>query len=525
MKANTVSRRDFVRAMTIGAAAVVGRRVMAKAFGTAKPQAGRPNILLILADDLGYGDIACYNAQSKVPTPNLDRLAKQGMRFTDAHSASTVCTPTRYSVLTGRMAFRTGFRGVFTGVGGPCMIEKERLTLPGMLREKGYTTACFGKWHVGLTFLNKDGKRVTKGGVAGVKEVDFSRAIPDAPIHRGFDKFFGTACCPTTDWLYAYIDGDRIPVPPTHLVDRGPLPKHPYSRDNRPGMIAPGFDLEEVDLVFLKKSREFIERHVKQTPDKPFFLFHSAQAVHLPSFPADRFKGKTKAGPHGDFIHELDYVVGELMKTLDRLGVADNTLVIFASDNGPEVTSVVNMRKDHRHDGARPWRGMKRDQWEGGHRTPFIVRWPGKVRPASTTGQMTGLTDIMATCAAVVGAKLPDSAAEDSYNILPVLLGTQGEKPVRRYLLQQTITLALAIRRGPWKYLDHKGSGGNNYGRGHLKPYALPETAPNAPAQLYNLDTDPGETTNLYFKHPEIVQELKAKLQQYKTSGRSRPSV
>ena len=189
-----------------------------------------PNIVFILADDLGYGDVACYNAQTKVPTPNLDKLAAEGMRFTDAHSPSTVCTPTRYSLLTGRMAFRTGKRGVFTGVGGPCLIEEGRLTVPQMLRDKGYATACFGKWHVGTTFFDADGNPIHKDGLEAVKQVDFSRSILGGPIHRGFDQFFGTACCPTTDWLYAYIDGDRVPVRPTHIVDRGPLPE----------IIAPG---------------------------------------------------------------------------------------------------------------------------------------------------------------------------------------------------------------------------------------------------------------------------------------------
>lgn len=482
-----------------------------------------PNILFILADDLGYGDVACYNAESKVPAPNLDRLASEGMRFTDAHSPSTVCTPSRYSLMTGRMAFRNGRPGVFTGAGGPCLIEKERLTLPGMLREKGYATACFGKWHIGMTFHDKDGRPINEGGLEAVQRIDYSRAIPDAPIHRGFDEFYGTVCCPTTDWLYAFIDGDRVPVPPAGIVDKTHLPVHPYSRDNRPGMIAPDFDLEEVDLVFLEKSRGFLERHVAESPEKPFFLFHSTQAVHLPSFPADRFKGRTKAGPHGDFIFELDYVVGELMKTLDRLGVAENTLLMFSSDNGPEVTSVVRMRADHGHDGARPWRGMKRDQWEGGHRVPFMARWPGRIEAGSVSDQTVSLTDVMATCAAIVGAALPKNAAEDSYNILPVLRGSQGDAPVRRYTLQQTIKLDLAIRRGPWKYLDHEGSGGNSYQKEPLNAFALEDTAPDAPGQLYNLETDPGETKNLYFERPEIVKELKDRLEETKASGRSAP--
>ena len=482
-----------------------------------------PNILFILADDLGYGDVGCYNAQSKVPTPNLDQLARQGIRLIDAHSPSTVCTPTRYSLLTGRMAFRTGMQGVFTGAGGPCMIEKDRLTLPQMLRNAGYKTAMFGKWHVGMTFFDDAGKAIHQNGLPAVKRIDYGRTIPDAPIHRGFDHFFGTVCCPTTDWLYAFVDGDRIPVPPTKIVDRSRLPTHPYSRDNRPGMIAPDFDLEEVDLLFLEKSQQFLKQHVKTNPGQPFFLFHSTQAVHLPSFPADQFKGKTKAGPHGDFIFELDYVVGELLKTLQEAGVAENTLVMFSSDNGPEVTSTIHMRGDHQHDGARPWRGMKRDNWEGGHRVPFIARWPGKIEPGSTSDQTLNLTDVMATCAAIVGADLPNQAAEDSENLLPALVGTAPKEMIRPYTMHQTISLALAIRKGSWKYLDHKGSGGNSYARPHLKPFALPDTAPEATGQLYNLQTDPGETINLAGKHPEIVTELKAKLEQYKQSGRSVP--
>jgi arylsulfatase A-like enzyme len=483
-----------------------------------------PNILFILADDLGYGDVACYNPDSKVPTPNLDKLAGEGMRFTDAHSPSTVCTPSRYSLLTGRMAFRTGFPGVFTGAGGPCLIEAERLTLPGMLKDYGYATACIGKWHVGLTFFDHQGEAIHQNGLEAVRRIDYSRTIPDAPVHRGFDYFFGTACCPTTDFLYAFIEGDSIPVPPEGLLDRDPLPDHPYSRDNRIGLIAPGFDLEEVDMIFLQKSREFLENHVKKNPGKPFFLYHSTQAVHLPSFPGKDFKGSTDAGPHGDFIFELDYIVGSLMEILESLGLAENTLIMFSSDNGPEVTSVFHMRKDYNHDGASPWRGMKRDQWEGGHRVPFIVKWPGHVQAGGTSSQTVCLTDVMATCAEIVGAGLPEDAAEDSYSLLPLFLGGQaGDIPLRPYTLHQTIKLDLAIRNGPWKYLDHKGSGGNNYARELLKQFALPETAPDAPGQLYNLSEDPGETTNLFFENQDIVKGLKLQLEKMKDSGRSAP--
>ncbi len=483
----------------------------------------QPNIVVILADDLGYGDVGCYNSESKVATPNLDKLARQGMRFTDAHAPSTVCTPSRYSLLTGRMAFRIPYRGVFEGVGGPCLIKEDQLTLPQMLRNQGYSTAMTGKWHVGLTFFDKEGQHITKGGVEGVKMIDYSRSIPDAPIHRGFDRFFGTACCPGTDYLYAFIDGDRIPVPPTGMLDKSKLPKHPYAYDNRAGMVAPDFDIEEVDMLFLKKSQEYLEQHAKDEPNKPFFLLHCTQAVHLPSFAAKQFRGSTKAGPHGDFIHEFDYIVGELMKTLERLGKADNTIFIVTSDNGPETTAVVHMRGDYGHDGARPWRGMKRDQWEGGHRIPLIARWPGKIAPGSKSDETVCLTDVMATCAAITGVTLPDNAAQDSFDLQPILRGKPSDRQTRPYTLHQTISLALAIRKGPWKYLDHRGSGGNNYASEELKPYALVDTAPEAPGQLYNLQTDPGERTNLYYQYPEIVKELKTLLENSKTEGRSTP--
>ncbi len=498
--------------------------------------ASKPNIVFILADDLGYGDVSCYNPKSKVTTPNLDRMAQEGMKFNDAHSPSTVCTPTRYSIMTGRMAFRLNYRGVFTGVGGPGLITADRLTLPGMLQNQGYETALFGKWHIGMTFLDKDGRVIDDKerpshidsdaqvnlGIEAVKRVDYSRASPDAPVHRGFDHFFGTVCCPTTDWLYAYMDGDRIPVPPTKLMDKTTLPNHEWSFDCRPGLVAPDFDHEEVDMVFLEKSLEFLEDHHKEKPDKPFFLFHSLQAVHLPSFPGKDFQGKTEAGPHGDFIYQFDFIVGEIMKKLKELGLDENTLVIVSSDNGPEVGTVINMRNTYDHDGARPWRGVKRDNWEGGHRVPMIARWPGKIKAGSVTDQTVCLTDIMATCAAIVDTPLPNNAAEDSFNLLPILLGETQEN-VRDYTLHQTISLALAIRKGDWKYLDHQGSGGNRYDRAMLQPYRLTEKAPNAPGQLYNLGTDPGETNNLYYQHPEIVKELKKKLEEYKTSGRSAP--
>ena len=494
-------------------------------LASARAEPSRPNVIIILADDLGYGDVSCYNDESKVPTPNLDRLAVEGMRFTDAHSPATVCTPSRYSLMTGRMAFRTPNGGtIFTGAGGPSLIEPGRLTLPAMLQQQGYTTAAIGKWHVGLTFRDAAGTPIHEGGLEAVKRIDYSRRIEGGPLDHGFDRFFGTASCPTTDWLYAFIDGDRIPVPPTTPLDRSTLPKHPYANDCREGFIAPDFPMEEVDMVFLEKSREFLAHHVRDSPDRPFFLYHATQAVHLPSFAGKEFRGKTQTGPHGDFIHQFDWIVGELMRELGKHGLADNTIVIVSSDNGPEIASVINMRADHGHDGARPWRGIKRDSWEGGHRVPLLVRWPGRIEPGTTSDQLVCLTDVMATLAAITGSELPRDAAEDSFNLLSVLEGKATE-PVRPYLLTQAFSGAktLSIRRGDWKYLDHRGSGGNRYDSGGLKHFALPESDPDAPAQLYDLTNDPGETRNLYSSEPGVVNELRTLLEQSRGSGRSRP--
>ena len=526
------SGKARTRVLALALATLAGSWSCAQDGGANRP----PSILLILADDLGYGDVSAYNDQAKVETEHLDSLARQGLRFTDAHSPSTVCTPTRYGILTGRMPFRTGMRGVFTGVDGPCLIEPGRLTLAQMLREAGYATAMVGKWHLGMTFFDRQGQPVHEidlpartreeraaAGVERVRLVDFSRAIPDGPLNRGFDQFFGTVACPTTDWLYAWVDGDRVPVPPESLLDRTPLPKHPYANDNRRGLIAPDYDLERVDLVFLERSVRFLEEHAAREPDRPFFLFHSMQAVHLPSFAAPEFQGKTAAGPHGDFLFEMDFIVGELMAALDRLGLAEETLVLFTSDNGPEVPTTYHMRRDHDHDGARPWRGVKRDQWEGGHRVPTIARWPGKIQPGLVSDQLFNLTDIMATAAALTGYALPAASAEDSFDFSALLTGTHDGSPIREFALHQTISLDLALRRGAWKYLDHSGSGGNDYTRPFLADFALDDGAPDAPAQLFDLASDPGETRNLYYEEAETASRMQQELEDFKTAGRSAP--
>jgi arylsulfatase A len=460
------------------------------------------------------------------PTPNIDKLASEGMRFTDAHSPATVCTPSRYSLMTGQMAFRVPNGGtVFQGTGGPSLIAPGKLTLPGMLKKQGYATAAVGKWHIGLTFRDQAGEAIHSGERAAVQRIDYSRRIEGGPLDHGFDQFFGTACCPTTEWLYAFIDGDHIPVPPTGPIDKSKLPKHPYANDCRAGFIAPDFPMEEVDLVFLKKSREFIAQHARTSPKQPFFLYHATQAVHLPSFAAPEFQGKSQAGPHGDFIAEFDHIVGELMRELDKHGLADNTLVILSSDNGPEVAPASSTCVPITLTMA-PNPGAASNAMPGKAATacPSSCAGPESQSPAPpaikpSASPTSGHRRRDHRC-----TELPPDAAEDSFNLLPALEG-KATAPIRPYLLTQAFggQRTLSIRRGPWKYIAHRGSGGNNYDKGELKPFALPDTDPEAPAQLYDLATDPGETTNLYSKHPEVVAETEGLLEKSISEGRSAP--
>lgn len=495
------------------------------------PSAGAeklPNIVIIYADDLGCGDLSCYNATA-YKTPRLDRMAAEGIRFTDAHSPSTICSPSRYGLYSGQQIYRSTGRGggAFEGPGGPSYLKPGTLTLGGMLQEKGYRTGVFGKWHVGLTWLDKDGKRLG-GGFDNSLLIDYEKSTPlvDGPNERGFDESFITPNCPTTDPLYIYIENGMVPTPASqqHQRDNLPNPGGKWRWDNDEGWMSPDYEFLKADLLFYEKTREFITEHRKNSPEKPFFAVFSTQICHAPVLPAPEFNGATEAGPRGDFVHELDVLVGRVLDLVAELGIDEETLILFNADNGPETLHVAWMREDHDHDPAGGWRGVKRDGWEGGHRVPFIARWPGRIPMNQVSEQMTNTTDIFATLASVVGYTLPDDAATDSFDMLPAMLATQDpNESIRPHLLTQSFRGEFQLRQGPWKYLDHKGSGGNNYSKGILEKYALTETEPDAPGQLYNLATGPGETTNLFFKETAKRLQMQALLEELKRSGRSAP--
>lgn len=489
-----------------------------------------PNIVVIYADDLGYGDLSCYNPKAAYKTPRLDQMAAEGVRFTDAHSPSTICSPSRYGLYSGQQVYRTG-RGsaAFEGPGGPSYIAPGEMSIADMAKKKGYHTGIFGKWHVGLTWLDENGKRLG-GGFKNALLIDYEKSTPlvDGPNKRGFDESFVTPNCPTTDPLYIYIENGMVPVPASqrHKRDNVPNPGGKWRWDNDEGWMSPDYKFVDADLLFYDKTLEFITKHRKETPDQPFFAVFSTQISHAPVLPAKEFNGKTDAGPRGDFVYELDVLVGRVLDALVELGIDDNTLVLFNSDNGPETVHTIWMREDHEHDAAGGFRGMKRDGWEGGHRVPFIARWPKRIPAGLVSKQMTNTTDIFATVASVIGFTLPDEVAVDSYDMLPAMLGMQDEgASIRPHLLTQSFRSEFQIRVGDWKYLDHQGSGGNNYEKGDMKKYVLPEAAPEAPGQLYNLAVDPGEKDNLFFKEEGKRKELQARLKELtiKEGGRSAP--
>ncbi len=499
------------------------RRTLATAvltLGIAVPVAAlpdsKPNIVYILADDLGYGDVGVYNPQSKIPTPQLDRLAAEGMRFTDAHAPDAVCTPTRYGVLTGRYAFRSRLKSGVLAPWDPPLIEEGRLTVPALLRQHGYATVCIGKWHLGWSWPTKDGKPPSSKD--GIGNVDFTKPIPDGPIARGFDHYFGVDLPNFPP--YCFIENDRTVGIPSQA---SPQTKGGF---NRPGPMVAGWNLTNIMPEITTRAVRYIESAAAKSPTKPFFLYFPLTAPHYPIVPAPAFKGRSQAGDYGDFVAQVDSTVGEVMAALARTGLATNTLVIFTSDNGPEVAGEVGIGaydriKESGHRSMDGLRGVKRDAWEGGHRVPFIARWPNHI-PAGTVSEETIChVDLLATSAALLGEKLPPDAGEDSYNLLPALRGQKLPKPIREATILHSAKGSFAIRQGDWVLIDAR-SGDGNREPGWLKEERGYSTNQFA-GELYNLRDDLPQRRNLYGEQPEVVQRLKSLLEKYKAEGRSAP--
>ncbi|GMV96720.1 MAG: arylsulfatase [Phycisphaerae bacterium] len=478
----------------------------------------RPNIVFILADDLGYGDLGCYNADSKIPTPHLDRLAGEGIRFTDAHAPASVCTPTRYALLTGRYAWRSRLQRGVLAPWDPPLIPADRLTVAALLKRQGYATACIGKWHLGWTWPTRDGAP-PRSGPDRLSNVDFARPIADGPTTRGFDYYFGTDLPNFPP--YCFIENDRTLGIPS-LPDTGR-----EGGFNRPGPMLPGWQLVDVLPELTDRAVKWV--HEAAGSGRPFFLYLSLTSPHFPVVPAAVFKGRSRAGEYGDFVVQTDDTVGRVLEALQRAGVADNTLVIFTSDNGPEVTGevrpgVYDRARQFVHYSMDGLRGAKRDLWEGGHRVPFVARWPGRIKPGSISEQTICHVDLMATTAAILGVALPPDAGEDSFNLLPLLMGSEADRPVRPAVVHHGGSGRFAIRKGDWVLIDAP-SGDDNGRQG--EPQWLKEQrgyAPHdQPGELFNLREDPSQRRNQYAQRPEVVRELKSLLEQYRRDGRSTP--
>ncbi|OGV61675.1 MAG: arylsulfatase [Lentisphaerae bacterium RIFOXYC12_FULL_60_16] len=459
-----------------------------------------PNIIYILADDMGYGDISCLNPSAAFQTPHLDRLAAGGLRFTDAHASSAVCTPSRYSILTGRYNWRSWLkRGVTIGYSKP-VIEPGRMTVASLLKSQGYATGCIGKWHLGWTW--------PKTGEAE-DAVDYTRPIPDGPTSHGFDTFYGISA--SLDMPpYVYIENDR----PTAIPDRF-TPGSTGKAYWREGSIAPDFKHETVLPHLTQKALEFIDQHANGTT--PFFLYFPLPAPHTPILPTPAFRGKSGTNEYGDFCLQVDDVVGQVMATLDRHGITDNTILIFTSDNGCSPAADFAELARCGHNPSHIFRGHKADIYEGGHRVPLIVRWPARIKSGRKTDETVCLSDLLATCAEIVGSGLPDNAGEDSISNLPLWDGNPLNGALREATVHHSIDGSFSIRKGHWKLEMCAGSGGWS------SPRPGPECDGLPPIQLYDLRMDIGERKNLFREHPAIVESMKALLTLYVEQGRSTP--
>ncbi|MGM0622102.1 MAG: sulfatase family protein [Bacteroidota bacterium] len=468
-----------------------------------------PNIVFILADDMGYGDVSCYNGNSKIRTPYIDQLAEEGVMFSDAHTSSSVCTPTRYGILTGRYNWRSALKsGVLSGY-SKALIKQDRTTIAEFLKENGYKTAYIGKWHLGWDWHILEEDEKNHDNLNARPKVDFSKPVKNGPGTHGFGYSFGF--CGSLDMPpYVWVENDMPTMVPTKTtVNTG---DQSWWRE---GLTSDDFEHEQVLPDITEKTVGFIKENAES--EQPFFVYMPLPAPHTPILPTEQFKGKSGLeNPYGDFVIMVDWVVGEVMNALEEKGVAENTLLIFTCDNGCSPQADFEQLATKGHDPSYIFRGHKADIYEGGHRVPYVVRWPAKVK-SGKSDQLVCTTDLFATVAEIIGEEIPDNMAEDSFSFLPALNGKQNQ---RKSIVHHSINGSFAYRKGDRKVIFCQGSGGwsapgpNSEGIENLPP-----------VQLYNLKNDSTEGSNLHAENEKIVEQYRSELAKIVTKGRSTPGA
>ena len=460
---------------------------------------------------MGVADVSHGDPKAKIQTPFIDQLASKGMTFSDGHSSSGICTPSRFALLTGQHHWRR-FHNIVGAFGGT-VFKAGEFTIARMFKEKGYNTGCFGKWHLGWNFdaIRKPGfpKKDVKAS-----SYDWTKRFPDGPIDQGFDYYFGDGTINFPP--YCWIENDRfITVPTLPVIKSEPLAG---AGTFRPGPMAKTWNPYDILPTITQKTVEWIE---KQTADKPFFVYLAFNSPHYPIVPNKQYHGKSKAGFYGDFVIETDVMVGEILKVLEKKGFDKNTIVIFTADNGAETHAFERLEKFDQWSSGK-FRGLKRDIYEGGHRVPFIVKWPAQIKADSKSDEVVSQVDFAATFAEIIGYKLNDDVAIDSYNLLPVLTGKDYKSPLRVATVQNTYKGSYTIRQGDWVLLDAKGAS-KKESEAYLKYFNLKAFPKNSPGLLFNLKEDPRQSQNLYNKHPEKVKAMRTLLKRYLSGERCAP--
>ena len=474
-------------------------------FVNAQLNSNRPNIIFILADDLGMGDVSCFNKSGQIKTPNIDKIGRNGIMFTDAHSSAAVCTPTRYGILTGRYNWRSRLKqGVLVQYDKP-LLEAGRTNMASMLKSKGYQTAAMGKWHLGWNWSTTDGKPPVDH--KDQCNLDFTKPISGGPTSIGFDYFFGMDAPNYPP--YAYMENDKILGKPSVFY-----PNQPYA-DCRPGTGVEGWNLEHILPELQQRSVNYIGKAANA--GKPFFLYLPITAPHTPISPDKPFVESSGLNVYADFVKQVDAFVGAIQQALEANNLTENTILVFTSDNGCSPQADFKFLKERGHDPSNGYRGHKADIFEGGHRVPLVMQWPATIKRASTVSQTVSLNDFMATFAGIVGYDLKDNEAEDSYNLLPVLLKPSTNIAIRDATVHHSINGSFAIRKGDWKLILAAGSGGWSFPTPGKAEEGLP------PLQLYNLKKDPSEKNNVQDQFPAMVEALKTLLVKYIQEGRSTP--